>query len=89
MRNVFVFLLQDCWDTPVWLQLLRRCAESDGQAAAKLEQQLSGPDAAAVGSGLTLDQQRQFSAHRQQVIDQGCVSQQQGQRLAALEGLVS
>jgi hypothetical protein len=81
-------LVQASWDTPVWLQLLRRCAESDFHAAAQLAQQLAGPDAEAVQRAVTLDQRRQSSAHRQQVIAQGQRIQQQQQQLAALEGQV-
>jgi hypothetical protein len=72
----------------VWLQLLRRCAESDFHAAAQLARQLAGPDAEAVLRAVTLDQRRQSSAHRQQGFAQGRRILQQGQQLAALEGQV-
>lgn len=72
----------------MWLQLLRRCAESDFHAAAQLAQQLAGPDAEAVQRAVTLDQRRQSLANRRQAVAQDQCIQQQRQQLAALESQV-
>jgi uncharacterized coiled-coil protein SlyX len=77
--------LQASWDAAVWLQLLRRCAEADCLAQAQLAHQLAGPEATAVVAAVTVDQQRQFSAHRQLSASQSQRTTQQEDRLALFE----
>jgi hypothetical protein len=84
MLPVIVSLLQTRWDTPVWLQMLRRCLESNCEPAAlhSLAQQLAGPEAAAVHRAVIIDQQQQLLMHQRQIDRQRERIDEQEQQLA-------
>ena len=66
---VLCLLQADCY-TPVWVQLLRLCAEDNQGARDRLAQLLADPAAVALHRAVTLDQDGQLSAQRSQMVRQ-------------------